>query len=129
MQTFDQFHDGFFDGVWTDSERVQICLRTVDNERFTATIDGIVALNVSGFRAGNIIFDVSVLNHSEVTPEHIEELYELPETDAGDKHRTKLLEDVSTKKLMLLQISPSYGASCVALGRAVNLVENTPSLS
>ena len=132
MQTFHQFHDGWVDGVWTEGERgrrVHIYLRTVDNERFTATIDGVVALNVSGFRAGNIIFDVSVFDPGEVTPEHIEELYDLPlEGEAKSKMRSVLLEKVRAEKLIVLRISPSYGATCAALGRAVNLVKEAPTL-
>lgn len=128
MQIFHQFHDGFVDGVWTEGYRVHINLRTVDNERFAAIIDGVEALNVSGFRTGNIILDVSVFDHGEVTAEHIEELYDLPlEGEAKSKMRSMLLEKVKAEKLIVLRISPSYGATCAALGRAVNLMEEAPT--
>lgn len=132
MQILDQFHDGYFDGVRTKGRlggRVDLYLRTANNEQFTATIDGVVALNVSGFRAGNIIFDVSIFGHDEVTPEHIENLYELPNGDAGLKMQSKLLEKVRTEELMVLQIDSSYGATCVILGRTINLVKDAPTLS
>jgi len=101
MQSFHQFHDGFVDGVSTEGRiggRVRIYLRTVDNDRFTATIDGVVALNLSGFRAGNIIFDVAVFDYGEVTAKHVEELYDLPlESAARSKMRSMLLEKVGRK--------------------------------
>jgi len=128
MKTFGQFHDGFIDGVRTEGRRggwVSIQLRTVDNEKFTLTIDGVEALNVTGFKQGNIIFDVNLLDHGEVTAEDIEELYELPDGEAGKQMRSKLLENVSAGKLFLLRIDPSYGATCVALGKSVTLVETS----
>ncbi len=133
MQIFHQFHDGFLDGIRTNgqrSARVHLYLRTVDGETFIAIVDGVVALNLSGFRVGNIIFDVSVFDRDEVNAEHIEELYELPlEGGARSKMRSMLLDKVRAEKLVLLSIAPSYGAMCTALGHAVDLVEETSILS
>ena len=131
VKTFEQFHDGFVDGVCAGNGRggrVNIYLRTADNHKFTLTFDGVDALNVTGFRAGNIIFDVTLLDHSEVTPQDLEELYELPDGEAGLQMRSRLLEKVSANELSLLRIDPSYGAACVALGKSFTLVE-APSLS
>lgn len=131
MQIFDEFHDGFLDGLWTEKarNRVHIFLRTVHNKLFTVRVDGIVALNLNGFREGNVIFELSTLNGDEITPEHIEQVYEFPEGESGIRYRSRVIERVRSENLILLRISPSYGATCVALGHAVSLAESPPFLS
>lgn len=133
MHTLDQFHDGFLDGIrveYGESRRACLYVRTVEGDRFTATMDGVVALNMDGFKEGNIIFDVSVLAHNEIKSEHIVEVYDLPlEDEVRSKMISKLLDRVAQDELNLVRIDPSYGASCAVLGRDFTLVEDAATLS
>ena len=125
MKNFTQFHDGFFDGLWIDSTRVHIYLSTLQKERFTAVADGVVRLFATGIKEGNIIFDVVVRDHDELTPDDISAVYDLAGGTALEEKASRLLDKAREEKWVLLEISPSYGANCLILARRVDVVEGT----
>jgi hypothetical protein len=120
MQTVGQFHDGLFEGFWIDESRVHIFLSTSQKVRFVALAEGVAALSADGFRRGNIVFDVIARDRDEITPNDIESLYELAQGPEGETKRSELLER-ARKELVVLEISPSYGAGCLVLARSVQL--------
>jgi hypothetical protein len=79
MKNYSQFHDGNLEGLWIDETVVHVYLRTLEKERFVAVAEGVVALAASGFRAGNLIFEVVTRNHEEITFSDIADLYDLQE--------------------------------------------------
>lgn len=77
MNYYEQFHDGFFDGLWVDESTVHFLLSTEQKERFTVVATRVVRLIVEGFREGNIVLDVSTRDHNEFTLDDISEVHEI----------------------------------------------------
>lgn len=122
MKNYHEFHDGFLDGLWFDGNRVHVYLSTVNKAPFTLLADGVAALSASGFRKGNLIFEVLIRTHEEITQSDVAALYELRDGDAGRDQGDKLLKNAHDHKLAILEINPSYGASCLMLARSFDLL-------
>lgn len=122
MRNYSEFHDGFLEGFWIDGATVHVYLSTDRKERFTAVADGVVALSASGFRAGNIVFDVLTRDHQEIAFQDIAELYDLKAGAAGKSQGAKLLEEARQQRLTALEINSSYGGVCLVLARSVDVL-------
>jgi hypothetical protein len=122
MQYFKEFHDGWFQGFWINEKQVYLFLATDRKERFVVVVEDIEALSVNGVKAGNIIFEVLTRDHEEILPEYIEILYELPPTPARGEEVKNLTARAIQGGFSLLEINPSYGATCLVLARAFRLV-------
>ena len=124
MIAIPDFHDGFFDGLWTSGKKVvHVFLRTKKGERSTIILKEVERLSTSDFMAGNIILDVVLVEAGTLTIAHIEKLYwpqPAAEADAGAARR--LLR--SAQGLWALEINPSYGAECTALFKAAEIKPN-----
>jgi hypothetical protein len=60
----------FFDGVWLSVDKqARLFVRRVGGEHFTIHLTEVEALNISGLRAGNIIFDVVLIAPEKLTLE------------------------------------------------------------
>jgi hypothetical protein len=118
MEKFDQFHDGFLDGLLIQGTTVRVFLSSYDRREFVLEVGGVVSLKADGFRQGNIIFDVLKRNGDEITVDDIQNLLEFREEELG----LKKLEEARGKNLVVLEINPSYGASCVILAESVELL-------
>jgi hypothetical protein len=127
MINYSEFHDGALDGFRLGENAIDVFLRTEGGKRFVARIAGLRALSASGFRSGNIIFEVLSRDHSEITADDIMQLYELAENPGKANQVERLLADVHGLKLHLFEINPSYGGSCLALGDSVELVPQEDS--
>jgi len=78
MTALPNLHDGFFDGVWLSPDKhARFFTRTATGDRTTIALAGVEALNISGLRAGNIIFEVVLIAPEELTPKDIEQAYGL----------------------------------------------------
>lgn len=121
MQNYNQFHDGSIDALWFDGDRFHISLTTAERDTFAMVAEGVAALSADAFRKGNIVFDVLTRTHEELTPSDIETVYELRDGDAGRDDCVKLLAKARDQKLMVLEISPSYGGTCTVLARSFEL--------
>jgi len=118
MKTFDMFHDGFLDGLLVHGSILHVFLSTSDKQEFVLQVSGVLSLKVDGFRQGNIIYDVLVRAGDEVTFDDIMNFYEF-------KDETKALlklEDARKKNVVVLEINPSYGATCILLAKSVDLL-------
>jgi len=129
MKDYSQFHDGYLEGLWIDGTTVHVYLSTSEKERFTAVAEGVVALAASGFRAGNLIFEVVTRHNEEIALPDIAEVYYLREDPAGEREGTRLLGEARQEGLTLLEINPSYGATCMVLARSVDLLERNEWLA
>jgi hypothetical protein len=121
MKEYGQFHDGFLDGLWIDGDTAQLYLRTAEGRRFVATSNGVVALDASGFRAGNIVLSVSTRNHDEIDLRDIRSLYDLRDGPEGEEQSVNLLAKARNEKLTVLEVTPSYGACCLVLTKSVEI--------
>jgi hypothetical protein len=126
MKNYDQFHDGWLDGLLINQKSVQVFLSTEERAPFVVVADGVVALAADGFKAGNIVFEVVTRQKEELTLQDITRAYALAEgaTDQGDKLLVKALE----QNLIVLEINPSHGASCILLAESVDLIRRGESL-
>ncbi len=123
MSTFPNFHDGFFDGLWaSENKSVHLFLRTSNGERSTIVLNEVERLNTSNFMAGNIILDVLLVEPEKLTIAHIEQLYQLQPIQA--ELAQQLLGKAQQRGLLALEINPSYGAECVVLFRAAEVLPN-----
>lgn len=117
MRTFDQFHGGFVDGLLLTNGGVQLFLSTDEKQSFILHVAGLRSLRLSGFREGNIIFDVIVRAGDEVSSRDMVELFGFPD----DAKALQKLEEVHREGLIVLEINPSYGGSCLMLATSVTL--------
>lgn len=126
MKNYDQFHDGWLDGLLINQKSVQVFLSTEERMAFVVVANGVVALAADGFRAGNIVFEVVTRQKEELTLKDITRAYVLAEgaTDQGEKLLVKALE----QNLIVLEINPSYGATCILLAESVDLIYRGESL-
>ena len=79
---------------------------------------GVEALSANGFREGHIIFDVQSRTHEELNLEDMGLLYDLQLGDADTRQANQLLEQANRQNLIMLEIYPSYGATCLILARS-----------
>jgi len=121
MIALPNFHDGFFDGLWTSENKiVHLFMRTSNGERSTIVLNEVERLNTTNFMAGNIILDVVIVNSDNLTIADIEQLYQLQPAQA--ELAKQLLGKAQQRRLLTLEISPSYGAECVALFRGLEIL-------
>jgi hypothetical protein len=116
-----KFHDGHFDGIQLEADKTaHIFLRAANNERYILVLKGVQALTLSGVKAGNVILDLVIRTAREATSTDVQELYDLDENAA---HAAKLLESTREKKLQILELNPSYGASGLFLFENFEIIE------
>jgi hypothetical protein len=123
MNDYGNFHDGVLEGVWVDDSTAYVFLSTFRRERFAAVANGVVALTVTNFKKGNLIFEAVTRGHEELTMDDIAALYDLREGKEGDEQAAKLLAKARQERLSILEISPSYGATCLLLAHSIEIID------
>jgi hypothetical protein len=122
MKNFGEFHDGSFEGLLIDGKTAHVFLATEGREQFTVVAEGVAALAVDGVKAGNILFELLERGPEEVLPQDIQTLYSLQEGSAGETQGANLLEKARLQGWKILEINPSYGASCLVLASSIDVV-------
>lgn len=122
MKNYGQFHDGWLDGLLIEQASVQVFISTEEKQPFVIVAGGVVALSANGFKAGNIIFEVLTKQQDELTLQDIRESYGLSAEASDQEQAQKLLEKTRERRLTVLQINPSYGASCILLAESIDLL-------
>lgn len=118
MKNLNQFHDGSVEGLLIEGGEVQIFLRTEERQAFVLELNGTLSLKADGFRQTSSIFDVLVREGHELTYDDVVDLYGF--TDES-KARSKF-EQLRGEKLIVVEINPSYGASCLVLANSLDVV-------
>lgn len=118
MKKLDQFHDGYFDGLLVQGSGVRVFLRTDGGQEFVLEVSGVLRLRVDGFREGNIILDILIRNNEDITIQDIIDFYGFKE----EANALTKLEELRRKNLVVLEINPSFGASCIVLAESVELL-------
>ncbi len=118
MEKFDQFHDGYLDGLLIQGVTVRVFLSTEDRQEFVLEVSGVVSLKVDGFRQGNIIFDVLIREGEDITIHDIVNVFEFEDVAKA----LRKLEEARCMNLVVLEINPSYGASCIILAESAMLL-------
>jgi hypothetical protein len=78
-------------------------------------------VSVSNFMPENIIFDIVLVEPANLTVAHITQAYQLRPSQA---ELAQPLLEKAQRKLLGLEINPSYGAECRALFRTVEISPN-----
>lgn len=121
MKNYSEFHDGFFDGLLLGEKSAHIFVSTEHKELFVIEVLDVVALSASDIKAGNIVYEVLTRSGVELTLEDIIAVKgpfpEISEQSFAQRGLVQALED----NLILLEINPSYGATCLVLARSVQL--------
>ena len=112
-------HDGLLNGVLVFDKRALIQATTVNGEPWTISLEGVSTLRVIDMREGNIILDCEVMETSEIAGDALEELFRGNQRDTELAHWKEQI-DSGARKLLL--ITPSYGATVIALAKAVEAV-------
>jgi hypothetical protein len=118
MKKFAQFHDGFMDGVLIEGTKATVFLSTEQRETFALNLEGVLSVKIDDFKEGNIIYDVVVREGDELTRRDIVQLYGFTEEAKAELK----LQKVKLDGLVVMEISPSYGASCLILAGSVALI-------
>ncbi len=108
------FHDGTVTGFLIDAGSLQFFVTDHLGQQWVMTVPEVLALSVSTFLQGNIVFEFSVFHKCEIPPEileHFDTSYFLD----GLRNVPKAVLD---GKLLALQLVPTYGADLVALTTA-----------
>jgi hypothetical protein len=79
-------------------------------------------VSLAHFMPGNIIFDIVLVEPANLAVAHITQAYQLRPSQA--ELAQQLLEKARQRKLLGLEINPSYGAECRALFRTVEILPN-----
>jgi hypothetical protein len=121
LDKYSEFHDGFLEGILLDDSSAHIFLSTHQKDQFVFEASNVSRLNAEGFKEGNIIFEVLIRSAIELTLEDIEAVHGgFPEVSRS-RFATKGLELALEKNLSLLEINPSYGATCLVLAATFDL--------
>jgi len=113
------FHDGHFDGFRIGPDkRLDLFLRTHDDESFTLMLQGVDALILSEIKQGNIIFDLVLRDGGQLTSSDIEELFDV-KVDAPEV--STLLKTKRGMGLQLLELNASYGAHGLVLFQTIEI--------
>jgi len=119
MKNYGALHDGSFEGLWLDEKSAHIFLATQKHDRHVIVARGVALLKADDVRQGNIIFDVLERAAADVSPSDLDVF--LYESDDPSQSKT-LWEKVQAEGLALLEISPSYGGTCIVLARSFDLL-------
>jgi hypothetical protein len=122
MKKYDDFHDGFLDGLLVEERTVRLFLRTDRDQRFIATAQQVSALCLNDFWEGNIIYDIEVFDFNEISIEDVSEAHRAPQ--AAERR----LSEGRTLGLLLIRINPSYGASLVMIANSFEIVARSENL-
>jgi hypothetical protein len=116
MKNYSEFHDGFLDGVLITPERgLDVYLRTRPGKRARVFLSGVVAASLTEFREGNIILEVLVREGAEITLQDVARIYGLAPEHEVERWEEDLVGRASDSRLVLLEVNPSFGASCMVL--------------
>jgi hypothetical protein len=118
MKSFDQFHDGFLDGLLIEGTTVSLFLSTHDKQEFVLSVRGVMSLKADGFRQGNVIYEVLVRDGDDLALEDVVNLFEFKD----ESNARRKLEEVRRKSSITLEVNPSYGASCIILADSLELL-------
>jgi|SRR5579872_272431 len=118
MKKFEQFHDGFYNGLRIEGKSVALFLETFANERHVLLATGVVALRSDEIRAGNIVFDVVLLTANEIGLAEIREVYGLDDGEQDESDAQRFLAKAQEEGSSFLTITPSYGGSSFVLAKA-----------
>jgi len=117
MRELKQFHDGYFEGAVVRDMVATLFISTVEKKDYVIRLEGVRSLKLEGFSGGNIIFDVALRTSSDVTSQDMVSFFGYRDETAAEAK----LEEVQREQLLVLDITPTYGATCSVLAKSAVL--------
>ncbi len=121
MRSFEQFHDGFYNGLIIREGSVDIFVANHVKQRFVVSATEVAALVSTDIRAGNIIFDIVCRTGIEITLDDIREAHGLGDRPQDDSHAQRAMAKALESELSFLALSPSYGGTLAMFAKRFNL--------
>jgi hypothetical protein len=115
------FHDGFVEGFLIKDSQVIIFLKTSEKELFALIADDVAGMRADNFKEGNIIFDVVIRQGSDLVPGDMDG-YDFATGPLGESQRTTVLERSRNENRLALEITSSYGCTCILTASSVKLL-------
>lgn len=119
-------HDGQFVGISSFDKKAIVHATTAQGQPWTLLLKGVLRLSVRDMYEGNIIFDCEVIEASEDAEPALEELIQGHDRDADMQRLKGKLDDGSHR---LVVITPSYGATVVAIAQIIEVIPGFALLS
>ena len=121
MNSFEQFHDGFYNGLFIREGSVDIFVANENKQRFVVSAREVIALVSTDIRAGNIIFDIVCRRGIEITLDDIREAHEFGHEPQDVSHAQRAMEQARELDLSFLALSSSYGGTLAMLAKSFTL--------
>jgi hypothetical protein len=121
MSEYDVFHDGFVEGFLIKDSQLIIFLRTWDKKLFALIADDVEGMRADNFKEGNIIFDIVVRQGLGLIRGDMDG-YDFVASSLGESQRTAALERSRSENRLALEISSSYGCTCILTASSVKLL-------
>ena len=104
-------HDGFAEGLRVDRAKKLAILEcsTVDGKPYTLSFEGIMRLEGSDFREGNIISTIFLFKGMSIPDEEIRNLFFGAHSKAKAENISKVTNDVKSSGLYFFRLWASYG--------------------
>ncbi|WP_428427118.1 hypothetical protein [Pararhizobium sp.] len=122
------FHDGGLTSIAVADDVVNLGLKTVDDQHFSLTLCDTVAFVANDFQLGNIVSDIRLSTGTDVTRDRLAALYPSPHQSAAkdfhDAYRKAMddkREEILIGKLVLFELTSSYGCEIAALCKKVSI--------
>jgi hypothetical protein len=119
---WDDFHDGTVDGILVDQKTVYVLISTAAKKSYVALARDVVRARVTEFRQGNIILSAQNYRAVDVTLRHVSFVCDLGDSVDDTAKARNMLEKVRREHLTILEIQPSYGATCMVMARSIDLI-------
>ena len=121
MASFEQFHDGFYNGLLIREGSVEIFVANEMKQRFVVSATDVAALYSTEIRAGNIIFDIVCRRGVEITLDDIREAHGFGDRPQDTSHAQRAMVKALELELSFLTLSPSYGGTFAVLAKSFTL--------
>jgi hypothetical protein len=115
MTSEPSFYDGFVDGILLGEGSARIFVRTLHGEKFTILLGDVKTLVMNDFRQGNIILSLGWLDATDISDPGLFGYDCEPVGADSVVPRSRFMGEIGDQQLRALEISPSYGASLMAI--------------
>lgn len=121
MKSLEQFHDGFYNGLFIREDSVDIFVANEMKQRFVVSAIAVAALTSTDIRAGNIIFDIVCRRGIELTLDDIREAHGFGDGPQDVSHAQRAMERTRELELSFLALSSSYGGTLAMFAKSFTL--------
>ena len=121
MESLEQFHDGYYNGLFIREGSVDIFVANHIKQRFVVSATEVDALVSTDIRAGNIIFDIVCRRGIEITLDDIREAHGFGDRPQDASHALRAMAKARELELSFLALSSSYGGTLAMFAKSFTL--------